>query len=229
VTFTIQWPELAGEPVRLPGAEEIHLWRTDLDESSGPDGLLFRTLSPPEQERARRFILEQPRQRYIAGRAWLRSVLGAYLKLAPSAVPLTTSAHGKPGLAPATDGAGLRFNLSHSGHFALLAVTAGREIGVDVQTILADETWPAIAGRCFTPEEWAHVQALPPDGQATAAAEIWTRKEAAGKTLGLGLSSPVWSLSLGPSAWGKVHCGNGLCVWSLPAQGRQAAAVAVQS
>jgi 4'-phosphopantetheinyl transferase len=229
VTFTIQWPELAGEPVRLPEAEEIHLWRTDLDEASGQDGLLFRALSPLEQERARRFIFEQPRRRYIAGRAWLRSVLGAYLKLAPTAVPLTTGAHGKPGLAPAADGTDLRFNLSHSGHFALLAVTAGREIGVDVQAVLADETWPAIAGRCFTPEEWALVQSLPSDGRATAGAEIWTRKEAAGKALGLGLSSPVWSRSVGPAAWGKVHCGNGLCVWSLPTLDRLAAAVAVQS
>ena len=55
----------------------------------------------------------------IATRATLRFALGP---------------HGKPALAhDGADEGDLRFNLSHSGDLALVAVTAGREVGVDIE------------------------------------------------------------------------------------------------
>ena len=122
----------------MPGADEIHLWQTDLDEAPADDGILFGTLSLLEQERVRRFVFEERRRRYVAARAWLRSVLGAYLNLPPCAVPLTANAHGKPGIAAEAYYVGLQFNLSHCSRRALLAVTTGREVGIDLQHALPD-------------------------------------------------------------------------------------------
>lgn len=73
---TIKWPQRLPEPAVLPGADEIHLWPTDLGEAPADGGIMFGTLSIVEQERARRFVFEKYRQCYLAARAWLQSVLG---------------------------------------------------------------------------------------------------------------------------------------------------------
>ena len=75
----------------------------------------------------------KPRRRWVAARWALRSVLARYLGGAPAAIELGLGERGKPHLAE--PGSTLRFNLSHSGELALIAVAAGREVGVDVQLI----------------------------------------------------------------------------------------------
>ncbi|MGA3284752.1 MAG: hypothetical protein ABSD57_09880 [Verrucomicrobiota bacterium] len=91
MTPTIKWPQRLQGPAEWPGVTEIHLWQTDLDELTTNGGISFRTLSFTEQERARRFVFEEHRRRYIAARAWLRSVPGACLNLPPRAAPLAAS------------------------------------------------------------------------------------------------------------------------------------------
>jgi 4'-phosphopantetheinyl transferase len=141
---------------------------------------------------------------------------------------LATNAHGKPCISVEINRAGLKFNLSHCDRLALLAVTSGREIGVDLQGTLQEAAWPAVAGRFCTPDEWEWVQALPPETRAPAFAEIWTRKEAIAKAVGEGLTSRIFSIAVDPADWGMVDCGGGLFVWSIPAQDQLAAAIAVQ-
>lgn len=61
----------------------------------------------------------------------LHRVLAVYLGEDPARIRLETGAHGKPRLA---DPQGqLRFNLSHSGELALVAVSGEVEVGVDVE------------------------------------------------------------------------------------------------
>ena len=213
------------EPGELPRADEIHLWRMDLDELAGDQ--------PPRRWRkpnrngpgglSARNIASVP-----AGRGWLRSVLGACLNLPPLDVPLMAGSHGKPRIAAEANPDRLQFNLSHCGRFALLAVTVGREIGVDLEDPRRNTDWAAVAGRFCTAREREHVATLAPEMRSAAYAEIWARKEAAAKALGEGLASPVFSISVGPAAWGPVDCGDGVAVWSLPARDRFAAALAVR-
>ena len=60
----------------------------------------------------------------------LHRVLAVYLGEDPARIRLETGAQGKPRLA---DPQGqLRFNLSHSGEIALVAVSGEAEVGVDV-------------------------------------------------------------------------------------------------
>jgi hypothetical protein len=62
----------------------------------------------------------------------LRQVLATYLGEEPAQIELEAGPHGKPRLA----GPGrLRFNLSHSGELALVAVSARLEVGADVQRL----------------------------------------------------------------------------------------------
>jgi 4'-phosphopantetheinyl transferase len=221
-------PHSLGDYPGLPLAGEVHLWRTDLDESLGDISVLSRMLSPPEQARARRFAFEKHRRRFIVAKAWSRSVLGLYLSREPRDVPLTVDTRGKPHIAAAANHADLRFNLSHSGRYALLAVTVNQNVGVDVQDPIPYDFLSAVAKRLLTPGELACIHDLAPTARALALAEIWTRKEAVAKALGTGLTSQVFSYTVGPSAWGMVCCGGRLWVCSLPAYNWLAGAVAVQ-
>lgn len=66
-----------------------------------------------------------------AARAALAEVLSRYLGLEPAEIELERGEHGKPALPG--DPPPLEFNLSHSAGLVLIAVTAGRPVGVDVR------------------------------------------------------------------------------------------------
>jgi phosphopantetheinyl transferase len=116
-------------PIPLPAAE-LHVWHARIDSGGWPPA---DALPAAERERAARLLSERARRRWVSARWALRDVLGRYLHDEPAEIELRFGDRGKPMLA-ASDAA-LRFNLSHSGAQALIAVTAGREVGIDVQAI----------------------------------------------------------------------------------------------
>jgi len=69
--------------------------------------------------------------RLAASPTALRRVLAVYLGEEPERIELAKGEHGKPRLAEAPER--LRFNLSHSGEVALVAVSGEFEVGVDVE------------------------------------------------------------------------------------------------
>jgi 4'-phosphopantetheinyl transferase len=93
--------------------------------------------------------------------------------VAPGAVELSEGPHGKPEVA----GAALRFNVSHTGDLALIAL-ADVEVGVDVER--ASRSTRAVL-RTLTPRE----RAAGPEGVELL--RIWCRKEALAKAIGGGL------------------------------------------
>jgi phosphopantetheinyl transferase len=97
----------------------------------------------------------------------------------------------------------LEFNLSHSGDFALVAVTQGRKVGVDVERIRQGISSHVIAQQYFSKAEVAELQSLPFEQREAAFFTCWTRKEAYIKAQGLGclyrwkvLMSPFPRMSL---------------------------------
>jgi medium-chain acyl-[acyl-carrier-protein] hydrolase len=178
------------EPARASGlgADEVHVWRVPLD--CGPDAVarLLESLADDERERADRFHFDKDRRHFIAGRGCLRAVLGRYLGEAPGRLSFTYNFYGKPTLASATD---LRFNLTHSHGLALVAVTRGREVGVDVEYVRRDLAGELLAERFFSPREAAALRALPEPQRREAFFRCWTRKEAYIKARGAGLSLPL--------------------------------------
>ncbi len=125
---------------------------------------------------------------WVAARAALRDVLGRYLGLAPGKVALDTDPNGKPRLAPGgnTD---LRFNLSHSGDIALIAVRLGHEVGVDVEWLRPGVDGAAISREVFTAPERAAMAALATDGAGETFFRAWVRREALAKVTGRGIVS----------------------------------------
>src|ERR1041384_4470701 len=92
----------------------VHVWAARMDLKPAALAALSAMLSANERERAARFHFEQHRNRFIAGRGFLRIVLRRYLRSEPLAVEFDYGPHGKPALAGRLAETGLHFNLAHS-------------------------------------------------------------------------------------------------------------------
>jgi 4'-phosphopantetheinyl transferase len=184
------------------GPEDVHLWRVDLEATSGGVPQWLPILSPDERTRASRFHRASDRHYFIAGRAILRQILGAYLDADPKTLNFAYSEKSKPALGEAHAGSNLTFNISHSGTIALLAFARSRQLGVDVEQVRRDFDTAPIAARFFSQVEQEELATLPADQRNEAFFLCWTRKEAYIKATGEGLSLPLrqFDVSLAPRA-----------------------------
>jgi 4'-phosphopantetheinyl transferase len=146
---------------------ELHLWHARLDGDGRPEA---GALPAAERERAARLVRPEARRRWVGSRWALRRVLGHYLEREPADIELRLGHRGKPHLVDRD--AALRFNLSHSGELALIAVVEGLEVGVDVQRLgprpaefYADWTQREAIAKCHGVGLWAPL----PDAPVTAA------------------------------------------------------------
>jgi 4'-phosphopantetheinyl transferase len=177
---------------RLPLPEdEVQLWRVDLEAIRADESRWQKLLSLDESTRAARFHFSHDRQRFVASRAVLRTVLASYLATDPNGVNFSYSKKEKPSLGAVHAGKDVTFNVSHSGGIALFAFTRKREIGVDVEQIRRDFDVEAIARRFFSAQEQRDLAAFPTEERIDAFFRCWTRKEAYIKATGDGLSLPL--------------------------------------
>jgi 4'-phosphopantetheinyl transferase len=165
-------------------ALNVTVWQIDLAEPDA-DGAAATVLTPAETARAARFARPQDQRRFVIGRGALRGLLGQALATAPPDLALAESDNGKPFV----PGAPLRFNLSHSHDWALLAIGPAIEIGIDLEAIAPPE--PGLAERFFAPEEAEALARLRAEELAIAFTRVWTRKEAVVKAIGAGLRAPL--------------------------------------
>jgi 4'-phosphopantetheinyl transferase len=203
-------------------ASEVHLWRCSLDLPRAALDEAYAMLADDELERARRYKFTRDRRRFVAARSFLRRTLAKYLSVSPRDLSFVYGAFGKPGLSPQPDGVRVEFNLSHSGDLALLAITRGTAVGVDVEQVIEVSDLQGMASRFFSADENAALQELPAEARTFAFYSCWTRKEAFLKALGHGLAllldSFDVSLDVGrprliavrndseaPSKWTLVH------------------------
>jgi 4'-phosphopantetheinyl transferase len=173
--------ELANHAPQIT-AREVHIWRAPLES----DAELEQTLSAEEQSRANRFYFDRDRERFIAARGLLRTILGKYLAKPGKSVRFVAGAHGKPEIEPGVSDS-LRFNLSHSAELMLLAVTRIGEVGVDLEMMRDDVPFETLAEHHFAPEQASSLRLLPPANRAAKFYDIWTATEAQLKASGIGL------------------------------------------
>jgi 4'-phosphopantetheinyl transferase len=216
---------------------EAQVWRVPLDQSSERTLRLQRVLSPDEREKAARFYFDKDRKQFVQARAALRFILSAYLQVDPQTLEFSYGPQGKPALANEHVDNGLRFNLSRREGLALIAVTRGREIGVDVELVAADLPVFEIAETTFSEAELTTLHNLPEDLRVAGFFNCWTRKEAYVKARGEGLSFPLknFNVSLTPGAAAQlIHVRDNLDAvdrWTLqdvPVGDSYAAALAVE-
>ena len=186
-------------------AVDIYPVRLDADTASLDSARLdslYEILSPQERERAGRYRFAEHRREYIVCRGTLREILSHYLEVHPGRIEFIYNRDGKPRLRHSDRNASdVRFNVSHSGGWALQAVTRGGEVGIDIERADPRFAQEQIPERFFSPGEVAQLRSLPAHEQTAAFFRCWTRKEAYIKARGMGLALALdsFDVSLGPN------------------------------
>lgn len=148
-------------------------------------------VSAEEQARALRFVRPRDGRRFVLCRGALRLILAQLIQVSPGDVAFRFGPGGKPELIPRIghdDEIVPRFNVSHSGEMALIAICPDRELGVDIERRRPVSQADRIVESYFTPAEQAQFLALDEPARAEAFIRGWTRKEAILKAKGVGLA-----------------------------------------
>lgn len=204
----------ASEPLVLPSpAAGVDVWICGLGRTRAQVDELAAVLSAAELARSARFGRDDLRDRYIVGRATLRTLLGRRLGRAPAAVVIERGTRGRPF---AADANGLDFNVSHTEGVALIGMTVGVRIGVDVEHDARQLNVEGVARKFMAASEQRALADLEPDARRRALLRLWTCKEAMSKATGDALSAPFGRLEVetgpalrladgpppyGPAAW----------------------------
>jgi 4'-phosphopantetheinyl transferase len=178
---------LPAEPVGVPRPGHVDVWIIALDVVHGGEPGAA-DLAPDEAERARRLRFEADRRSFVGTRVALRGILAGCLGVAPREIAFRAAPYGKPRLDPERHGSALRFNVSHSGDLALVAVSSEAEVGVDIELRRPRPDLEALVARYFSPCERVAIAALPPARRLEAFFDYWTLKEAYLKACGDGLN-----------------------------------------
>lgn len=169
------------------------VWYACLDVPGAIVLLTEKLLSEEEQHRAKRYRFERDWRRFVVARGTLREILSHYVGQSPGRVPIAVSEHGKPILQETSD---VDFNLSHTGDLAVYAVTRGRRIGIDIESVrVVPETLVLAERLCSSLEQQSFLTLAEPD-RSRAFLISWVRREAYAKARGLGLSLDMNSFSM---------------------------------
>ncbi len=172
--------------------ESIDIWTIPLNNIGGRFQDHVQSLSADERQRAARFRNSKDGRRFTLARGSLRSILSQYLGAPANTIQFSYDTHGKPQLAK-THQSSFEFNLSHSGDYALCALTKKHSIGIDIEKIRNDDPdyYLRLATRFFSRQECEAIRVASEHDRTLFFFTCWTRKEAYIKRHGLGLHLPL--------------------------------------
>lgn len=229
---------LGPQLTNLDGAladNELHVWHTSLELPQTVVDRLFELLDSEEQARSARFQVADARMQYVISHAFLRSLLGQYLRISTADISFRVSDKGKPELANRSN---LRFNLSHTGGTAAIAVTRAGRVGVDVEQVRDNLDPLQLADRFFSPLECDWLRSQPDSLRLESFFSCWTAKESYIKACGGGLSMGLDGFALIPKAgnsqlqleiFGEPQESRKWTVWQLNVKPGVCAAVAAEA
>ena len=184
-TFT--WRSVERAPALEP--EQIHLWivRPQAMRMMYEEPRYRRRLSERERHRAARIADPLKKRLYVAGRVACRVLLERYTGVEHSELRFACGERGKPELRDPARYGNLKFNYTVSAGHAFYGFARNRNLGVDMEVFPRAVASERFAGRILTEREarsWAEV---PASHANHAMLCCWTRKEAYGKLLGVGI------------------------------------------
>ena len=148
--------------------------------------------------RARR-AKPRERQRWLEAHSALRRSLGRQLDTHPRHLKFGATAAGKPYIAEPT--ADVHFSLSQSGANSLIAVAAGRAVGVDIELEQRMSDFLEVALQIATPRKTSLLMSRSGGQLRAAFFDLWTRKEALLKAARTGLLSDPRDVSFEGRNW----------------------------
>lgn len=192
--FPTQWTCPAQAPVLEP--RQVHVWSVPLDLPEATLAHLRTLLTNAEIQRSERLRRPLHQARYVAARGYLRTLLGVYLHTAPAGLRFQFGEFGKPFLTQERSAERLEFNSTDSQSMGMVGFVWGRELGVDLECMPRNTDYAGIARRKFAAIEAEHLAKFPAVDQLPAFLACWTRKEAYGKALGVGIRYPMHEVVL---------------------------------
>lgn len=182
--------------MKLPPAT-VYLWFTFVEEIHDKRLLAeYKNLLPEEElEKLSRFRLHSHKQRYLVGRALIRTILSRYIGLDPQQIVFSREEHGRPYLLRSWKSPSPQFSLSYTDGLVGVALTLESRVGIDVENIRREIDCLAIAESYFSPDEHKELKLLSEPQLKKRFFELWTLKEAYGKAQGRGLRMPLDEVS----------------------------------
>mgnify|MGYP006179030661 CR=1 FL=1 len=121
-------------------------------------------------------------------RGALRRALAHALDQNPRAFCFEYEAHGRPYLADESGHDGVSFSVSHSHDLALIALTRGRRVGIDIERVRPEVDHEGLSRRFFSSVEYQALRSHHNGVRLRAFFAVWTRKEALVKATGTGIA-----------------------------------------
>jgi 4'-phosphopantetheinyl transferase len=176
---------------------ELHVWKIDLTQFSKEYGNHMAILSELEQRNLNAFRFAKDRLRYAITHSMKRLIIANYLKTNPKTLAFTLGKHGKPAISRSCNWLNLHFNLSHSHHLIVIAITVSDVLGIDVEYHTKTLTIEALAEMVFSSCEKNTFNSLPSRSEKVKAFfRCWTRKEAYLKACGIGIQMDLKCISV---------------------------------
>jgi 4'-phosphopantetheinyl transferase len=181
----------------LPGPfalepDTVHVWAFELDGTNALVDLCRSLLSSRERQRADRFVFARDRVHHTVAHGVLRHLLSRYCSIPPESLQFSVTVAGKPALqCPPGNPAGIHFNLTHSGGRALLGVSQGRELGIDLEQVRSNIEALSISRNYFFGSERDAIEDALSVTRDNTFFRYWVAKEAVLKAQGIGLGFPL--------------------------------------
>lgn len=161
----------------------VDLWIVSLPIKPTLLASLEHFLNTKESENLKSFRNKILRDNAVASRGSLRFILSKYLGKSPNLIAIDTNKYGKPYIPDSN----LKFNVSHSGKYILVALSKDIDLGIDIEQVTNDFAYSDIVDNFFTEGEKSSIYAQS-SASEMAFYRAWTRKEACLKAVGKGLS-----------------------------------------
>jgi 4'-phosphopantetheinyl transferase len=184
--------------------DSLHVWAFDLEAAPDLLDLCRSCLSDAERQRADRFVFPRDRVHHTVAHGVLRHLLGRYCGISPESLQFSVSPAGKPTLQipdrdVTTNAAGntpkylpgIHFNLTHSGGRALLGISRGRELGIDLEQVRPNIETLSISRNYFFGSERDAIEGALSVMRDNMFFRYWVAKEAVLKAQGIGLGFPL--------------------------------------
>ena len=193
-TTPVHWQ--TPEPPIEPAPGQLSVWRATLNANQRDLDRYLLWLSTAEKRRAERLINPVHQNRYIVAKAMLRHLLGHYRNIAPGEVHYRTGPKGKPYLRESPAMPILSFNATDCEQLMLIAIAGNNELGIDLEKLDRQGRFDQIVARRFAVPEHASLLSGDVHTRRHNFLCCWTRKEAYGKAIGLGIHYPLNEINL---------------------------------
>jgi len=172
---------------------QVHVWQTDVCNSTVYPKDIQKVLSPVELERVNKFRVPKDQAHFIFRHYKLRVILSLYCGCQPQNLIFRYNSFGKPFI-DMPEFNEVRFNMSFSGNLMILGISRQNNIGCDIEEVREIDDQRNIANENFSTQE---IQILNHSNDEIGTFfKIWTRKEALIKAIGKGMFYPLKSFTV---------------------------------